>query len=206
MALWEPGAKTVPTTISPTSPGFRFVFSIKAYSQCTKRGHKQKYIKLQERYVCRFDHYERRRINEKVSGLQRLANLSCLSLQILRCQENSKDTCKSRDDFCSTNANSNNSKVRMFNHSESHFKTQLYTHHIISASPSMFTIFTSHLCEKYSLSHLLAKIVKREAWAYFQNCSKKIIRKCILKTTSFCFAKWSTVCTAETEVCNSVMN
>jgi hypothetical protein len=31
MALWDPGAKTVPTTMSPISLGFNFVLSTKAY-------------------------------------------------------------------------------------------------------------------------------------------------------------------------------
>lgn len=33
LALWEPGGKTVPTTISPTSFGIRLVFSINAYNK-----------------------------------------------------------------------------------------------------------------------------------------------------------------------------
>lgn len=77
-------------------------------------------------------------------------------------QENSqRHVQKQRDNFCTTNANSNNSKVRMFNHSESHFKTQLYTHHIISAIPFMFT-FLQATFVKTIHCHLLEKTVRRE--------------------------------------------
>jgi hypothetical protein len=36
IALWDPGAKTVPTTMSPTSLGFKFVWATRAYNWETR--------------------------------------------------------------------------------------------------------------------------------------------------------------------------